>query len=458
MVLSVYLLLGLILVRSILLRWIRVNRRKIANVQAKQRLAAGRERWQGLVARLARRAAGAVRSGNDQHSNAASGRIHFGVGGRDRAFGAFGSTCCRRWGSSTAWKSGRISASTEMLRSEAPTNVRAITPADGRRRSRRSRWPTWAWRCIVLATTMIAAKNIPGLLEMAVLQHLPFDAGVRYAVATVSRYVIYRRRRAALLRHVGRGLVEGAMARGRHELGIGLRLAGNLRQFRLRPDYSRSSGRSASATWLRSTTSPAWCRGSACGPPPSPTGDRKELIIPNKEFITGRVLNWTLTDPVNRVVINVGIAYGSDTATGGRNPLESRPEPPQRARRPAAAGDVGSFGDSALNFVLRCFLPNLESRAHGDPRVAHGHRPGVPRGGHRNRLPPARYPRPLDRTAQLRDRPAGRQPASAWPPDAEGGVERAVRSVVTFPRSGVGTQFRDAPVAAEARKARLIFH
>ena len=41
--------------------------------------------------------------------------------------------------------------------------------------------------------------------------------------------------------------------------------------------------------------------------------DRKELIIPNKEFITGRVLNWTLTDPVNRVVINVGIAYGSDT-------------------------------------------------------------------------------------------------------------------------------------------------
>ena len=41
--------------------------------------------------------------------------------------------------------------------------------------------------------------------------------------------------------------------------------------------------------------------------------DRKELIIPNKEFITGRVLNWTLTDPVNRVVIKVGIAYGSDT-------------------------------------------------------------------------------------------------------------------------------------------------
>ena len=29
--------------------------------------------------------------------------------------------------------------------------------------------------------------------------------------------------------------------------------------------------------------------------------DRKELIVPNKEFITGRVLNWTLSDQMNRV-------------------------------------------------------------------------------------------------------------------------------------------------------------
>jgi multiple antibiotic resistance protein len=33
----------------------------------------------------------------------------------------------------------------------------------------------------------------------------------------------------------------------------------------------------------------------------------KELLIPNKEFISGRVINWTLTDKINRVVINVGI-------------------------------------------------------------------------------------------------------------------------------------------------------
>ena len=41
--------------------------------------------------------------------------------------------------------------------------------------------------------------------------------------------------------------------------------------------------------------------------------DRQEYVVPNKAFITGRLLNWTLSDKVNRIVINVGVAYGSDT-------------------------------------------------------------------------------------------------------------------------------------------------
>lgn len=39
---------------------------------------------------------------------------------------------------------------------------------------------------------------------------------------------------------------------------------------------------------------------------------RKELLVPNKEFITGRLLNWTLSDTQTHVVIKVGIAYGSN--------------------------------------------------------------------------------------------------------------------------------------------------
>ena len=41
--------------------------------------------------------------------------------------------------------------------------------------------------------------------------------------------------------------------------------------------------------------------------------DRRELIVPNKEFITGKLINWSLSDPILRIKIPVGIAYGSDT-------------------------------------------------------------------------------------------------------------------------------------------------
>ena len=48
--------------------------------------------------------------------------------------------------------------------------------------------------------------------------------------------------------------------------------------------------------------------------------DRKEFVVPNKQFVTGTVLNWTLSNPMNRIVIVVGVAYGSDTEQGAADP------------------------------------------------------------------------------------------------------------------------------------------
>jgi potassium efflux system protein len=90
--------------------------------------------------------------------------------------------------------------------------------------------------------------------------------------------------------------------------------------------------------------------------------DRKEYVVPNKEFIIGRVLNWTLSDQVNRVVINVGVAYGSDTERARTVLQQIAHAHPLVLKTPPPRATFEQFGDSSLTIVLRLFLPNLEHR------------------------------------------------------------------------------------------------
>ena len=90
--------------------------------------------------------------------------------------------------------------------------------------------------------------------------------------------------------------------------------------------------------------------------------DHKEFIVPNKEFITGRLLNWTLTNRINRVVIPVGVAYGSNTNRATERLLQIARRHPDVLDDPAPLATFEGFGDSTLNLVLRCYLPNLDRR------------------------------------------------------------------------------------------------
>ena len=90
--------------------------------------------------------------------------------------------------------------------------------------------------------------------------------------------------------------------------------------------------------------------------------DRKELIVPNKELITGRLLNWTLSDSTNRIVITVGVAYKSDTRKARELILAIAHEHPSVLDDPEPRVTFESFGDSTLNFVLRCYIGSMNIR------------------------------------------------------------------------------------------------
>jgi len=90
------------------------------------------------------------------------------------------------------------------------------------------------------------------------------------------------------------------------------------------------------------------------------TFDRASVIIPNSEFITGVVKNWTRANTLGRIVIKVGVAYESDAAQVGDILTEIARGHPQIVQSPPPAAFLLGFGDSALEFELRCVVTDVE--------------------------------------------------------------------------------------------------
>ncbi len=214
---------------------------------------------------------------------------------------------------------------------------------------------------IVFSAAILASRNLPGLLELAVLQRLPMDHGGRHAITTLCRYAFLLAGVVVACNFIGIhwNSVQWLVAALTVGLGFGLQeifanfVSGLIILFE-RPvrigdlvTIDNVSG-CVSKIQIRATTITDW--------------DRKEYIVPNKEFVTGKVLNWTLSDRTNRIVINVGVAYGTDTGKALELLAQVTDEHPLVLKDPAPVIGFEGFGDSSLNLVLRCFLPNFDHR------------------------------------------------------------------------------------------------
>lgn len=212
---------------------------------------------------------------------------------------------------------------------------------------------------LLLIMTVVAVRNIPGLMEVLVLQRLSLDHGLRYAIGTVTRYmiVVFGVVFALTVLGVQWSQVQWLAAAMTVGLGFGLQeifanfVSGLIILFE-RPmrigdvvTVGDVTG-TVSRIQIRATTVTDW--------------NRKELIVPNKAFITGQLINWSLSDSILRVVIPVGIAYGSDTQLAIDTLLEAAKKNPHVLDYPEPTALFLGFGDSALNLELRVFVSSME--------------------------------------------------------------------------------------------------
>ena len=218
-----------------------------------------------------------------------------------------------------------------------------------------------AMAIVVVVITIIASRNLPGLLEITLLNRLPMDAGARYAFTTLCRYAITTIGFILAFNTIGFrwSSVQWLVAALGVGLGFGLQeIVANFvcglivlfeRPFRVGDTVTigEVSG-TVSRIRIRATTILDW--------------DRKELIVPNKEFITGRLINWSLSDPISRFIIKVGIAYGSDTELAEKLLSKVLKENPLVLKDPQPSAYFLGFGDNSLNFELRLYINNIDNR------------------------------------------------------------------------------------------------
>ncbi len=89
------------------------------------------------------------------------------------------------------------------------------------------------------------------------------------------------------------------------------------------------------------------------------TFQNASIIVPNSQLISETVTNWTLHDRVGRVDIAIGVAYGSDTDKVREVLLQTAKDHPQVRNYPSPNVYFMNFGDSSLDFELRCFIRNI---------------------------------------------------------------------------------------------------
>jgi small-conductance mechanosensitive channel len=92
------------------------------------------------------------------------------------------------------------------------------------------------------------------------------------------------------------------------------------------------------------------------------TPDQADMIVPNSDLITNRVTNWTLTDRQARSVIPVGVAYGSDIALVMQTLQACALAHPGVLHSPEPQVLFRRFGDSSLDFELRAWVADVDSR------------------------------------------------------------------------------------------------
>jgi small-conductance mechanosensitive channel len=213
---------------------------------------------------------------------------------------------------------------------------------------------------LALGVTFGIMKYLEGFFNVVLFPRFNFDAGLRYAILAISRYVVFLLGVLVGLSYIHLDLsrIGWLMAAVGFGLGFGMQeifsnfVCGIILLLE-RPvrvgDFVKIGDVVGIVTHInmRATTVTDL--------------NKVEIIVPNKSLITEPLTNWTLANKITRLMIPIGVAYGTDPQVVIQLLLDLARKHPDVLVDPAPSALFVAHGASSLDFELRCFV--------GDPNI-----------------------------------------------------------------------------------------